>query len=309
MMIPPHSLYAMIIVVILLTVATAITYTKIHKQPDKDFTELKQRVNSWWWIIGLLFVFLSVSKNSAIIFFGFLSFLALKEFVSIIPTRHADRSVLFWLYISIPLQYYWVATQWYGMFIIFIPVYLFLFIPMRMVLIGATDGFIKAAGVLHWVAMLTIFSVSHIAFLIVLEGKNVHAGAVGSVLFLILMTQSNDICQYIWGKMLGKRKIIPKVSPNKTWAGFIGGVVSITLVSGLVGPLLTALDTIQSVGAGLIISIGGFVGDVVISSVKRDLSIKDSGSLLPGHGGILDRMDSLLYTAPLFFHYLYYLKY
>ncbi|VAW74264.1 Phosphatidate cytidylyltransferase [hydrothermal vent metagenome] len=309
MIIPSHSLYAMIIVIILLTVATIITYSKVRNNPDKDFTELQQRVNSWWWIIGLLFVFLSVSANSAIVFFAFLSFLALKEFVSIIPTRHADRNVLFWLYISIPFQYYWVATQWYGMFIIFIPVYLFLFIPMRMVLIGATDGFIKAAGVLHWVAMLTVFSVSHIAYLVVLEDKNANAGAVGSVLFLILMTQSNDICQYIWGKMLGKRKIIPKVSPNKTWAGFIGGVLSITLLSALVGPLLTALDTVQSIGAGLIISIGGFVGDVVISSVKRDLSIKDSGSLLPGHGGILDRMDSLLYTAPLFFHYLYYLKY
>ncbi len=309
MIIPPYSLYAMIIVILLLIVATAITQIIIRRYPEKDYVELNQRVTSWWWIIGLLFLFLSISKNSAIIFFGFLSFLALKEFVSIIPTRHADRNVLFWVYISIPFQYYWVATQWYGMFIIFIPVYLFLFIPMRMVMIGATDGFIKAAGVLHWVAMLTVFSVSHIAFLVVLEEKNVNAGAIGSVLFLILMTQFNDICQYIWGKMLGNYKIMPKVSPNKTWAGFIGGVLSITLLSGLVGPLLTALDTIQSIGAGLIISIGGFIGDVVISSVKRDLSIKDSGSLLPGHGGILDRMDSLLYTAPLFFHYLYYLKY
>jgi len=309
MMIPPYSLYAMIIVILLLTIATAITQIIIRRYPEKDYVELKQRVTSWWWIIGLLFLFLSISKNSAIIFFGFLSFLALKEFVSIIPTRTADRNVLFWVYISIPFQYYWVAIQWYGMFIIFIPVYLFLFIPMRMVMIGATDGFIKAAGVLHWVAMLTVFSVSHIAFLVVLEDKNVNAGAIGSVLFLILMTQFNDICQYIWGKTLGSYKIIPKVSPNKTWAGFVGGVLSITLLSGFVGPLLTALDTIQSIGAGLIISIGGFIGDVVISSVKRDLSIKDSGSLLPGHGGILDRMDSLLYTAPLFFHYLYYLKY
>ncbi len=307
--IPSHSLYAMIIVIGLLSIATIVTIIFKYKNPEKNHTELKQRIISWWWIIGLLFVFLSISKNTAIIFFGFLSFLALKEFISIIPTRHIDRNVLFWVYISIPFQYYWVADSWYGMFIIFIPVYLFLFMPMRMVINGATDGFIKAAGVLHWVAMLTVFSISHIAYLIVLPEKNLNAGPMGLVLFLILMTEFNDVCQYLWGKLLGKDKIIPKVSPNKTWAGFFGGVASITLLSGFIGPTLTPLNTLESFGAGMIISLAGFIGDVVISSVKRDLSIKDSGSLIPGHGGILDRMDSLLYTAPLFFHYLYYLHY
>jgi len=307
--IPSHSLYAMLFIVLLLLVATCITLALKFKNKGKDYTELTQRIDSWWWIIGLLFVFLCIGIKTAIVFFAFLSFLALKEFISITPTRQADRNVVFWVYLSIPIQYYWVGTAWYGMFIIFIPVYLFLFIPMRMVLIGATEGFIKAAGTLHWVAMLTIFSISHIAYLLVLPEKNIDAGPMGLVLFLIFMTQFNDVSQYVWGKLFGKHKIIPKVSPNKTWQGFIGGLITITLVSGFVGPLLTPLSMMQSFGAGVIIALSGFVGDVVISSVKRDLRIKDSGSLIPGHGGILDRMDSLLYTAPLFFHYLYYLHY
>jgi phosphatidate cytidylyltransferase len=124
------------------------------------------------------------------------------------------------------------------------------------------------------------------------------------------MTQFNDVLQYVWGKLIGKRPIIPKVSPNKTWEGFLGGVVSTTFIATFVtAPLLTPLSFYYGLIAGLIISVSGFIGDVVISSVKRDLEIKDSGYLIPGHGGILDRFDSLIFTAPLFFHYIYYVSY
>ncbi|MCP3670915.1 MAG: phosphatidate cytidylyltransferase [Gammaproteobacteria bacterium] len=307
--IPFNSFVAMIAVLGLLSVATVIQFIMAQSNPGKDYSELRQRITSWWWIIGLLFLFLAVGTNAAIVFFACISYLALKEFLSIVSTRQVDRNVIFWAYLCIPVQYYWVAIGWYGLFIIFIPVYMFLFIPMRMVLSGETEGFIKAAGILHWAVMLTVFSVSHIAYLLVLPDKNVSAGGIGLVLYLLFMTQFNDVNQYLWGKTFGKRKIIPKVSPNKTWEGFIGGVMTITLVAGFIAPYLTPLDQLQGFIAGLIISVSGFVGDVVISSVKRDLNIKDSGHLLPGHGGILDRLDSLIYTAPLFFHYIYYLHY
>lgn len=304
--IPEHAFYVMVAVLALLIAATAVRLLLRASKPEKDYTELKLRIQSWWIMIGLLFAVLWFSQNTAIAFFGLLSFLALKEFLSIVPMRLTDRRAIFWAYVSIPLQYYWVAIGWYGMFIIFIPVYIFLFLPMRMVMIGDTKGFIRAAGVVHWATMLSVFCLSHIAYLLVLPVKNPAAGYFGPVLFLLFMTQFNDVCQYIWGKLLGRHKIIPKVSPNKTWEGFIGGVLTVTLVSAYLAPLLTPLNTTQGLIAGLLIAISGFIGDVVISSVKRDLQIKDSGSLIPGHGGILDRMDSLTYTAPLFFHYLYY---
>lgn len=302
-------MYAMLGVLVLLLLASATRYILQLQNPQKDHVELGQRIRSWWWMIGLLFLFLAINRTSAIVFFAIISFLALKEFVSIVPTRQADRNVVFWAYVSIPFQYYWVAIGWYGMFIIFIPVYMFLFIPMRMVLKGETAGFIKAAGVLHWAVMLTVFSVSHIAYLLVLPVKNHSAGGVGLVLYLLFMTQFNDVAQYIWGKLLGRHKIIPRVSPKKTWEGFIGGVATITVLAGFVAPLLTPLNRMEGFISGLIISVSGFIGDVVISSVKRDLHIKDSGTLIPGHGGILDRLDSLMYTSPLFFHYIYYLHY
>lgn len=307
--IPFNSGLAMLAVFAVLMAGSLITWRLRAKHPDKDYKELILRVRSWWVMIAVVFTALVVSDTAAIVLFAVISFLALKEFFSIVPTRLTDRRAVFWSYVAIPIQYYWVATGWYGMFIIFIPVYLFLFLPMRMVLTGDTKGFIRSAGTLHWASMVSVFCISHIAYLLVLPVKNPNAGNIGLVLFLLVLTQFNDVCQYVWGKQFGRHKIIPKVSPNKTVEGFLGGLLSVTLAAGILAPLLTPLNVGYGLVAGLLIGVAGFIGDVVISSVKRDLQIKDSGTLIPGHGGILDRLDSLIYTAPLFFHFIYYLRY
>jgi phosphatidate cytidylyltransferase len=280
------------------------------RAPENDRTELVQRIRSWWLIVSIFSIAMIVSRNVSVAFFAFVSFLALKEYLSIVPTRRADRRVLFWAYLAIPVQYYWVAEAWYGMFIIFIPVYVFLLLPLRMVLIGETKEFLRAAGTLHWGIMTLVFGISHIAYLLVLpEASYPNAGGPGLVLFLVFLTQFNDVAQYLWGKTLGRHKIIPKVSPNKTWEGFLGGVATTTLLSLLLSGWLTPMSWRIAIAAGLLISIAGFIGDVTISALKRDIGLKDSGSMLPGHGGILDRIDSLTYTAPLFFHFVYYLYY
>ncbi|MCP4326159.1 MAG: phosphatidate cytidylyltransferase [Psychromonas sp.] len=307
--IPLHSFYMMLFVVVLLVIASVSRLTLQTRRPQTDHTELKLRIQSWWWMIIILFAILLAPTTISVLFFSILSFLALKEFFSIVPTRQSDRRVLFWAYLAIPAQYYWVETSWYGMFLIFIPIYVFLFLPMRAVFIGETKGFIRSLGTIHWGVMLSVLCISHMAYLLKLPVKNEQAGALGLVLFLIFVTQFNDVCQYIWGKTVGKHKIIPKVSPKKTWEGFIGGVLTVTILAGFLAPYLTPLTMIQGFIAGTLIAVSGFVGDVVISSVKRDLAIKDSGTLIPGHGGLLDRVDSLIYTAPLFFHYLVYLHY
>jgi phosphatidate cytidylyltransferase len=292
----------------ILVLATVVLWVLGRWKPQADWSELKARVRSWWVMAGVFALALALSRRVSLVFFAFVSFLALKEYLSLIPTRRADRSVLFWAYLAIPVQYYWIDLRWYGMFIIFIPVYMFLLLPMRMVLIGETSGFLRAAGTLHWGMMATVFSVSHVAFLLVLPARiNPRGGGPGLVLFLVFLTQFNDVAQYLWGKSLGRHKVIPKVSPNKTVEGFLGGVATTLALAWLLAPLLTPLTPLQSLGAGAIIAVGGFVGDVVISSLKRDLGIKDSGTMLPGHGGILDRIDSLSYTAPLFFHFFWYL--
>lgn len=294
----------------ILLVASMILAVIRRHATEANYGELVQRVRSWWVIVTVFTIALAVNRNISLVFFAFISFLALKEYLSIIPTRRADRRVLFWAYLSIPVQYYWIATAWYGMFIIFIPVYVFLLLPLRMVIIGETKEFLRAAGTLHWGIMIMVFSLSHVAYLLVLpEPNNPAAGSAGLVLYLVFLTQFNDVAQYLWGKALGRHKIVPNVSPNKTWEGFFGGVATTTVLAVLLAGLLTPLSLPAAFLGGCLISAAGFAGDVTISALKRDIGIKDSSNLLPGHGGIMDRIDSLTYTAPLFFHFVHYLYY
>ena len=304
----PAVLWIFGAIFVVLAVATAVVWLLGRLKPEKDWTELRLRIRTWWVIVGVFALALNLYRVVSLVLFAFVSFLALREYLSLVPTRRADRIVLFWAYLAIPLQYLWIGMHWYGMFIVFIPVFAFLLLPMHMVLIGETSGFLRAAGSLHWGLMTMVFALSHVAFLLVLPGSvNPHGGGPGLVLYLLLLTEFNDVAQYIWGRTLGRHKVIPKVSPNKTVEGFLGGVATTLLLAWLLAPRLTPLTPGESILAGVIIGIGGFVGDVVISALKRDLGIKDSGALLPGHGGVLDRIDSLLYTAPLFFHFVWYL--
>ncbi|XZG68950.1 phosphatidate cytidylyltransferase [Chitinibacteraceae bacterium HSL-7] len=303
---------ALAAILVLLTLSSAIIALLSRRNPGKNWLELKQRMRTWWWIAAVFVLAISVNVTVSVIVLAFVSFLAFKEFLTLMPTRRADHMPLLWAYLAIPIQFYWVWVGWYGMFIIFIPVYAFLFLPMRMVLIGDTQGFLRAASTMHWGLMTTVFSLSHIAYLLVLPNDGTGSPK-GSgpllVLFLIVLTQLNDVAQYLWGKSFGRMRAVPSVSPNKTVAGLLGGVATTTALAALLGPVLTPMTLSHSVMAGVLIGITGFVGDVVMSAVKRDIGVKDSGDLLPGHGGILDRLDSLTYTAPLFFHLLRYLYY
>jgi len=290
-------------ILVALVVATVLIYIKFPTR------ELKERINSWWIIIGFFTVGAMLNTTTAMFFFAFLSYLALKEYFTLIPSRQTDRRVMFYAYLSIIPQYYFAGIGWYGMFIIWIPVFLFLLLPFKQVLIGETKGFLENTSRVQWGLMMFVFGLSHLAYMITLppvEGESV--GGTELVLYLVLLTELNDILQYLWGKSIGKRKIVPKVSPNKTVEGFVGAFVCIGILAVLCS-FLTPFTWFQALVAGMIISGGGFIGDVVISMIKRDIGVKDSGNMLPGHGGILDRVDSLIYTTPLFFHYVYYLYY
>lgn len=292
----------------LLLIATVINGLLVWLHPGKDWRELTLRIRTWWVII-VLFSFALLSPNwLALTFFALVSFMALKEFLTLVPSRQSDRMPLLWMFIAIPLNYWLIGIGWYGMFVVFIPVYVFLFLPARMVIAGDTQSFLRTASQLHWSLMTTVFAFSHVAFLLVLPADGMQTGAL-LVLFLVGLTEFNDIAQYLWGKSLGRIKVIPKVSPNKTLAGLLGGVATTVLAATVLGPLLTPLSWPIALLAGVVIGVTGFCGDVVMSAIKRDIGVKDSGTLLPGHGGILDRLDSLIFTAPVFFHFVRYFCY
>ena len=278
-------------------------------KPNANLTELKSRTKSWW-IMAIIFIGATIINTKlSYIAIGLLSFIAFRELYSVLGFRKSDRRAIFWAFLAIPVQYYLAYIGWYGAYIIFIPVVMFLFLPLRLVLKGDTAGIIKSVSILQWILMLTVFGISHMAYLLSLpEIEGFSSGGRGLLLFLVFLTEINDVMQFTWGKLLGRNKIVPKVSPNKTWEGFIGGVISTTIIGYFLG-FLTPLSTPQVIFVSFMIAVAGFVGDIVMSSFKRDIGIKDIGSAIPGHGGVLDRIDSLAYTAPFFFHIVYYMVY
>ncbi len=280
-------------------------------EPDPQ-GELRQRVWSWWIMIGIFTLAIVIDRVVSTILLGLVSFLALKEYLSLIPTRRIDRFVLLWAYLALPVQFYWAHTSYYGMFIVWVPVWMFLFLPVLMALMGETKGYLTAIGTLNWGLMMTVFGLSHTAMLLGLDpALSFSAGGAGLLLFLVIATQFNDVAQFTCGKLMDRRLfrnrgIVPSVSPKKTWEGFLGGVIATAILAAFMGPYLTDMVPLWSALAGAMIAVAGFCGDITISAVKRDLGVKDASHLIPGHGGILDRVDSLTYAAPVFFHFYFY---
>jgi len=263
---------------------------------------LNARIRAWWMMVAVFGLAMATGGIGSIVLFALTSFLALREFITLTPTRLGDHRTLFWVFfIILPLQYYLIAIKWYGLFAILIPVYAFLFIPIRSAMAGDCENFLERTAKIQWALMICVYCVSYVPALLSLDIPG-YAGQNGKLMFyFVLVAQISDVLQYVWGKTLGRHKIAPSVSPNKTWEGFIGGIASATLIgAGLWWA--TPFTPLQSAGMALAITLMGFFGGIVMSAIKRDRGVKDYGNLIEGHGGVMDRIDSLCFAAPIFFH-------
>lgn len=264
-------------------------------------TNLNDRVRAWWVMVGVLALALLTGSTGAALLFMGVSFLALREFVTLAPMRHGDHRALLWIFFVVtPVQYWLVWRDWYGLFAIFIPVFVFLLIPARVALAGDTEDFLARTAVTQWGLMICVYCVSYAPALLMLDTHGDGGGA-KLLLFLLIVVQGSDVLQYIWGKLFGRHKIAPLVSPNKTWEGFLGGIASATLL-GTALWWLTPFQPWEAAVMALVIALMGFSGGLTMSAIKRDRGVKDFGTLIAGHGGILDRIDSLCFAAPVFFH-------
>lgn len=268
---------------------------------------LSARIRAWWAMTAVFVAALATGGIGSVILFGLTSFIALREFITLTPTRRADHRTLFWaFFVFVPVQYWLVATQWYGLFVIFIPVYAFLFVPVRSVLAGDTEDFLARTAKIQWGLMVAVYCVSHAPALLMLDIPGYAGENAKLLLYLIVVVQLSDVLQYVFGKTLGRHKIVPKVSPNKTWEGTVGGIAAATLI-GTALWWVTPFSPWEAAGIALVVNLAGFAGGLCMSAIKRDRGIKDFGSLIQGHGGVLDRIDSLCFAAPLFFHLVRYL--
>ena len=268
---------------------------------NPTISNLNARINAWL-VMTLVLVLAFVTGHIGSTFLFFLvSFAALRECLSLVYSRRGDYAVLVaCFYVVLRVQYYFVLTDWYGMFAIFIPVYAFLLLPILAGLSGDPTRFLDRTAKIQWSLMVSVFCISHVPFLLNLKIPNFDQNIL-LVIFLIAVVQASDVLQYIWGKLLGKRKIAPVLSPSKTVEGFVGGVLSATALATALW-WITPFTPFQAGLIGLVICLMGFAGGLVMSAIKRDFGVKDWGHMIKGHGGMMDRVDSICFAAPIFFH-------
>jgi phosphatidate cytidylyltransferase len=237
-----------------------------------------------------------------VLLFGFCSFAALREFVTLTNASRADHwSLVASFFVVLPFQYYLVWTDWYGLYSVFIPVYVFLLLPIVSVLRGETENYLVRVAEVQWALMICVFCASHVPALLNLDIPGFEGRNVFLIAFLIVVVQLSDVLQYVWGKLLGRHKIAPRLSPSKTVEGFAGGIASATLVgAGLWW--MTPFTMLEAGLLALVITLSGFFGGLVMSAIKRDRGVKDWGNVIAGHGGFIDRLDSVVFSAPIFFH-------
>ena len=305
MNVPPESfmLFGGVVAVLLLaSLIGALLAWRAGNSPDPAIQNLNARIKAWWVMVFLIALAFLFGKGGVVLLFAFASFAALREFMTLADTRRGDHWALATVFfVSLPLQYYLVWIEWYGLYTVFIPVYCFLLLPIIAALRGDTTRFLERIAFVQWGLMICVFCVSHVPALLSLSIPGFEGHNLLLIAFLVLVVQGSDVLQYVFGKLFGRRKVAPDLSPSKTWEGLIGGVASATALGAALW-WITPFSIPQAAGMALVICLLGFFGGLVMSGIKRDRGVKDWGRMIEGHGGMLDRLDSVIFAAPIFFH-------
>jgi len=263
---------------------------------------LVARMRAWWKMCAIFAMTMLMGQTGSLALFALLSLLAMREYVNLISTRPADHRSLLWTFFVItPLQYFLIGIHWYGFFVVMIPAIAFLLVPARIAMSGETRCFLERAAKIQFGIMICVYCLSYAPALLMLRVPGFQQHSARLLFFLVLVTQMSDVSKYVFGKVLGRHRIVPRVSPNKTWEGFVGGVVTATALGSALW-WITPFNPLAAAEVSLLIALLGAAGGLVMSAIKRDADVKDFGVIIEGHGGILDRIDSLCFAAPIFFH-------
>ena len=263
---------------------------------------LNDRVNAWWMMVGIFAVAFVLGSNATLVLFGLASFFALREFITLTPTRPSDyRPLVLSFFVLVPMQYALIGYDQYGTFAIFIPVYAFLLLPAVATFAGDTEAFLERSAKIQWGVMIAVYCISYAPALLLLKIPGYEGQNALLMFYLLLIVQLSDVLQYVFGKLFGRHKLAPQVSPSKTVEGLVGGGLSATAIGGALW-WITPFTWQQSLAMSFLIVVMGFLGGLTLSAVKRSLGAKDWGVMIEGHGGMLDRLDSVSFAAPVFFH-------
>lgn len=286
---------------VLASIAGLVLHTRAQSETTRRVvSNLNARYRAWWSMLVIFTVADIVGTVGSTLLFGVVSFVALREFITLMPTHRADHRTLFWtFFLFVPVQYYLVAVDWYGLFSIFIPVYAFLFITTRNVMEGDPEQFLRRTAQVHWGVMVCVYCVSHAPALLTLPIPNFEDQHAKLIFFLVITVQMCDVLQYVIGAALGRRLIASRVSPGKTWEGVIGGILGASLIgTGLWW--ITPFTPWQAAVISLVITVAGTLGDLCMAAIKHDFGVPEAETLV--QRGMLDRIDALSFAAPVLFH-------
>src|SRR4051795_3230475 len=296
------------VVVVLLSAATAIGQI-VQRQPHLGLNAaaiatFNRRVRAWWIICALLAIaFFSPTLTVAL--FGLMSFWALREFITLTPTRPGDHRALFWVFFMFtPLQYVAVAYNKYEFFSIWVPVYAFLFIPTRVALAGDYKRFLERVAKIQSGLLICVYCLSFAPALLYLKEANTEADARAQarlLFFFVTMALLSEAFQFLWSQLYGRHVIAPSINAARTWEGLVGGSAS-TALAGVILYWATPYDVWQAAFMSMVVAVMGFAGAMTMSAIKRDRGVRDYGTLVEGHGGVLDRIDAICFAAPVFYH-------
>lgn len=380
--------------VLLLLIAATVVVWILKRRASEARVDLalvemfRVRVRAWWILFaGLAAAFLSdqyfAGHGVTIFLFGFISFWALREFITLTPTRPGDHRALFWVFFLLtPAQFVLVWLERYDLYSTLIPVYAFLLIPARIALSGDAKRFLERTAKIQSGLLICVYCLSFAPALLTLEipsygpvgvrassgtegephdealesgtgepigetpgasttgaseepseenpsgapgeaaddesgaGPGIAAriapgkpagGTVRLLFFFVLMTQLSDALQFAWSKLPSRHLIVPTISQTRTWEGLLGGVASVTLLGAALRFATPFPHWWQAACASVVIALMGLAGGLTMSAIKRDRGVQDFGTLVEGHGGVLDRIDSICFAAPVFFHLAYFL--
>lgn len=305
MTLPPQATMLFAGVGGVLVLATAIGWVLKRRvaagAPHSVIDNLNARIHAWWVMVGVLAVAFWLGAWGVIGLFALLSAVALREFsgVAKVEPEWIVRALVYG--VALPTQYLLIGIDWYGLYSIFIPVYAFLVLPICAALLGDGARFLERAAKTQWGLMICVFCISHVPALMLLDIPGYEGRNLLLIAYLVLVVQASDVLQYVWGKLAGRHKVAPTLSPSKTVEGAIGGMLSATAL-GAALHFVTPFNAWQAAALSLTVCLMGFLGGLVMSAIKRDGGAKDWGTLIEGHGGVLDRLDSVAFAAPVYFH-------
>ena len=269
--------------------------------PNPVLETYMTRVQSWWGMVAFVGIALLLGKVGVMVLFAFASFAALREFLTLTAKAQADHlSLALAFFAVLPLQYVFVAMGWHGLYTVFIPVYAFLLLPIVSALRGNATRFLIRVAETQWALMISVFCLSHVPALMSLPIEGYGDRSVLLIAFLVMVVQLGDLLEYFFGRRIGRRKIAPGLSP-KTWEGLVCGVIAAMLIGGLLN-WITPFGLWGAMAMAGVASLVGMFGNIVFAAIKRDRGVKDWSHLIPGQGGFVDQLDSVIFAAPIFYH-------